>query len=113
MTFNGDGSSIILDLEDAFAARVGLPAGRSEGTYVFIQDLPPHGHVAVRYDTAHGLDLTIGEGEARLSVTLDIGYASEDGSSAAVYIGAVTEQSIPILLTDEGNETFLFQKSAG
>ena len=111
MTFNGDGSTVLLDLEEDFAARTGLPAGHSEGRYDFIEDLPPHGHVSVRYDTAHNLDITIGEGEARLFVSLDIGYASEDGSSATVYVGAVTEQAIPILLTDDGFETVLFQKA--
>ena len=111
MTFNGDGSTVVLDLEEDFAARTGLPAGHSEGTFDFIQALPPHGHVSVRYDTAHNLDIAIGEGEGRLFVTLDIGYASEDGSSATVYVGAVTEECVPILLTDKGFETFLFQKA--
>ena len=113
MTFNGDGSTIVLDLAEDFAARTGLPAGHSEGTFEFIQDLPPHGHVSVRYDTGHNLDITIGEGEGRIFVTLDIGYANEDGTSATVYVGAVTEQCIPILLTDKGYETFLFQKAGG
>ena len=111
LTFNGDKSSVVLDLEPGFAARTGLPEGHSEGKYDFIQDLPPHGHVSVRYDTAHNLDITIGEGEERIFVSLDIGYAAEDGSSASVYVGAVTEDSIPILLTDEGFETVLFRKT--
>ena len=42
MRFNGDGSTVVLDLEEDFAARTGLPAGYSEGTYDFIQALPPH-----------------------------------------------------------------------
>ena len=104
-------SSVVLDLEPGFAARTGLPEGHSEGKYDFIQDLPPHGHVSVRYDTAHNLDITIGEGEERIFVSLDIGYAAEDGSTASVYVGAVTEDSIPILLTDEGFETVLFRKT--
>lgn len=111
LTFNGDKSSVVLDLSPDFAARTGLPEGYSEGTYAFIQDLPPHGHVPVRYDTAHNLDITIGEGEERIFVSLEIGFAAEDGSTATVYIGAVTEESIPILLTDEGFETVLFQKT--
>ena len=110
MTFSGDGKTILLDLEPEFARRAGLPAGHSEGTYTFIQDLPPHGHVDVRYDTAHNLDITIGEGENVLFVSLEIGYASEDGSTAIVYNGAVTETCIPILLSEEVCETFLFQK---
>ena len=113
MRFNGDGSTVVLDLEEDFAARTGLPAGYSEGTYDFIQALPPHGHVSVRYDTAHNLDIAIGEGEGRLFVSLDIGYATEDGSSATVYVGAVTADSIPILLKNEGFVTVLFRKSEG
>ncbi len=111
MTFNGDERTVVLDLEPGFAARTGLPEGHSEGTYVFIQDLPPHGHVPVRYDTAHNLDITVGEGEMRIFVSLDIGFAADDGSTATVFIGAVTEEAIPILLTDEGYETVLFQKT--
>ena len=110
MTFNGDGKTIVLDLEPEFAKRAGLPEGHSEGTCTFIQDLPPYGHVDVRYDTAHNLDITIGEGEDVLFVSLEIGFASEDGSTAIVYNGAVTETSIPILLSEEDCETFLFQK---
>ena len=111
MTFNGDEHSVVLDLTPDFAARTGLPEGHSEGTYAFIQDLPPHGHVPVRYDTAHNLDITVGEGEKRIFVSLDIGITAEDGSAASVFIGAVTEESIPILLTDDGYETVLFQKT--
>ena len=111
MTFNGDERSVVLDMAPDFAARTGLPEGHSEGTYAFIQDLPPHGHVPVRYDTAHNLDITIGEGEERIFVSLDIGFPTEDGSAATVFIGAVTEESIPILLTDDGYETVLFQKT--
>ncbi len=110
MTFNGDGKTIVLDLESGFAGRTGLPAGHSEGTFAFVQDLPPYGHVDVRYDTAHDLDITVGEGEDRIFVTLEIGYISEDGSTAMVYIGAVTETCIPILLTEGTYENFLFQK---
>ena len=111
MRFNGDGRSVALDLESDFAARTGLPEGHSEAEYEFIQDLPPHGHVPVRYDTAHNMDITIGEGEGRILVSLDIGFASDDGAAATVFIGAVTEEAIPILLTDEGYETVLFQKT--
>ena len=111
MTFNGDQTTVILDLTPEFAARAGLPEGHSEGTYEFIQDLPPYGHVSVRYDTAHNLDITVGEGEDRVFVTLDIGYATEDGASATVFVGAVTEDSIPLLFRDEGFETLLFQRT--
>ena len=57
--------------------------------------------------------IAIGEGEGRLFVSLDIGYATEDGSSATVYVGAVTADSIPILLKNEGFVTVLFRKAEG
>jgi hypothetical protein len=113
MTFNGDGSTILLDLTPEFARRAGLPEGHSEGTYAFTQDLPPYGHVSVRYDTAHTLVITLGEGEERQETVLDIGYASEDGASATVYIGAVTDQRIPILFTEEKHETVMFSRTDG
>ena len=47
----------------------------------------------------------------RIFVSLDIGFAADDGFTATVFIGAVTEEAIPILLTDEGYETVLFQKT--
>jgi len=111
MTFNGDGSTVILELDGGFAARTGLPEGRSEGTYAFIEDLPPHGHVSVRYDTARDLDIYIGTGDDQVMITLDLGYASEDGSSASSYIGMVTETCIPILVSDGGFETIQFTRS--
>ena len=36
LTFNGDGQSVTLEVSDALAAASGLPAGRHEGTYVFL-----------------------------------------------------------------------------
>ena len=35
-TFNGDGQSIIIDIDEELAKESGLPAGKSEGTYVFL-----------------------------------------------------------------------------
>lgn len=113
MTFNGDDVTVILDLTEDFADRTGLPAGRSEATYDFIQDLPPHGRVSVRADTAHYMDVTVGEGDGRTVVCLPIGFASEDGSTYTVYIGAVTEDRIPIVLRGDVNETVLFQRQDG
>ena len=114
MTFNGDDKTIILDLTDEFAQRIGLPYAQCEGTYDFTQSLPPHGRVSVRADTAHNLDIYYNDGDQVSHVYLDIGYASEDGSTYTVYIGAVTETSIPIVLSDKGtHETFVFQRQDG
>ena len=113
MTFNGDGSTVILDLTEDFAGRTGLPTGHCEATYDFIQDLPPHGRVSVRADTAHSMEITVGTGEERTVVNLPIGFAAEDGATYSVYVGAVTEDRIPILLRGDVNETVLFQRQSG
>ena len=36
LTFNGDGHSVTLDLSDELSEAAGLPAGRQEGSYVFL-----------------------------------------------------------------------------
>ena len=113
MTFNGDGSTVILDLTEDFAGRTGFPTGHCEATYDFTQDLPPHGRVSVRADTAHSMEITVGTGEERTVVNLPIGFASEDGATYSVYVGAVTEDRIPILLRGDVNETVLFQRQSG
>ena len=110
MTFNGDGKSIVVDFAPALAERTGVPEGPQEGRYVFVQDLPPYGSVDVRYDTAHELELFLGPEDDPLYIRLELGYASEDGSTAAIYIGAVTEDTIPLLLKNDKWETVLFQK---
>ena len=113
MTFNGDERTVALDLEPGFAARTGLPEGHSEGTYVFIQDLPPHGHVPVRYDAAMVLRLTVGEGGAAPSVMIDVGRY-EDGQFYAG-VGCVTADRITFFVgktSDSGDrEPIEFLKS--
>ena len=58
MTFNGDGESITVCFEDAFAAEAGFPLGECEGTYVF-----KFQQKAYRYDKAEYLSIYIGEKE--------------------------------------------------
>ena len=74
MTFNGDGKSVVLDLDGDFAARLGLPAGEQTAAYAFCSGyLPPHGYVETRYDAAMELRLTVGEGEGAVTVMIDAG----------------------------------------
>ena len=56
LTFNGDGESVTMELSEDFAAATGLPAGRCEGTYVFLFQ-----HGSWRYDKAESFRLCAGE----------------------------------------------------
>ncbi|MBR6425982.1 MAG: hypothetical protein IKS29_08510 [Oscillospiraceae bacterium] len=60
LTFPGDGKTVQLDLGQELAALTGLPAGKSEGSYIFFANLPPH-HVDYRYDKADELQITVGD----------------------------------------------------
>ena len=79
MTFNGDGERVTIDFDEALAEWLGLPAGEQEATYQFFSgDLPPHGHVMVRYDAAMDFELTVGEGDDQKRVMIEVGKY-EDG----------------------------------
>jgi hypothetical protein len=110
LRFNGDGKTVTIDFDEYLAGLTGLPAGESTADYVFLSgDLPPHGSVEVRYDTAHELKLTVGE----QSVVLQIREPSEDGKTSYVSIGMVTPEHIPVMLSDgEGQVCFAFEKQA-
>ena len=56
LRFNGDGRSIAAEITDDFAAATGLPAGKSEGTYVFL-----FRNEEWRYDKAETFRIRIGE----------------------------------------------------
>lgn len=107
MRFYGDGEKISFCFDEYLAKLCGLPEGEQEGTYVFLSgDLPPHGSIPVRYDTAHELRITSGE----VSVVISLGFASENGKTASSYLGMVTPERIPLLFNDGGNLTILFEK---
>jgi len=79
MIFNGDGETVVIDFGEELAARLGLPTGEQEATYQFFSgDLPPHGHVMIRYDAAMDFELTVGEGDDEKRVMIEIGKY-EDG----------------------------------
>jgi len=80
MTFPGDGESVIIDFDTELSEYLGLPEGNQEAKYSFLSgDLPPHGHIPVRYDVAHMIRIITGEGDGIRSADIDIGeYA--DGS---------------------------------
>ena len=123
MTFFGDGERIVTDFDDELAKLTGLPAGEQEGTYAFLSgNLPPHGSIQVRYDTAHEMRITVGE----QSVVIDMGIAAEDGKNGQVGVDVVTPERIPMLfdtdrffnvtfLKDDGRsiEHFFFTESNG
>ena len=109
LTFNGDGTSVVLDLDDVLAGLTGLPEGESEGTYDFLSgDLPPQGSFPVRYDIAHEMRITVGGSSA----VIGIGIASADGSSAQAGWYTVTPDRIPLLFEQDGkNFTVTFSRS--
>ncbi|MBP0970495.1 MAG: hypothetical protein J5753_00510 [Oscillospiraceae bacterium] len=99
MRFNGDGTSLETDFDAELAALTGLPEGAQTGSYVFLSgDLPPHGSMPVRYDTAHEMQINVNE----ISVVIDMGIASEDGKTAQVGVDIVTPERIPMLFRQDG-----------
>ena len=74
MTFNGDGKTVRLDFDEDLAGRLGLPAGKQEAVYEFRSgNLPPHGYIPVRYDTAMTFWITLGDGGDALTVMVEVG----------------------------------------
>ncbi len=99
MRFNGDGIGIEIDFDRDLSELTGLPDGLQTGSYVFLSgDLPPNGSVPVRYDTAHEMQISIGD----QSAVIRMGIASEDGSTAHVGVNTVTPERIPMLFYKEG-----------
>ena len=98
LRFNGDGKTVTIDFDEELAKLTGLPAGETEGRYVFLSgDLPPHGSVEVRYDTAFELKLSAGE----TSVVVGLGEPSQDGKSWQTYLGMVTPEKIPLVVRSD------------
>lgn len=107
MIFNGDGESVTINYDEELSDLLGLPSGEQSGKYVFLSgELPPQGSIPVRYDVAHELRLTIGD----QSVTVDMGIAAADGSSAQVGVGTVTPERIPMLFYDGKSFDIVFNK---
>lgn len=108
MTFNGDGQTVEMDIDNELTELIGLSTGDFKGTYVFLSgDLPPVGSVDVRYDVAHELELRNGDENK----VVRVGIASEDGSTATVGTNMVTEERIPLLFDIDGkNVTIMFTK---
>ncbi len=105
--FGGDGETLRYDLDEELSGWIGLPAGEQEGTYVFLSgDLPPHGSMPVRYDTAHEIQITV-NGQ---SATIQLGIAAEDGRTASSGVGTVTTTRIPMLFHDNEFFSVVFRK---
>lgn len=108
LRFSGDGKTVTIDFDGELAGLTGLPAGETAGSYAFLSgDLPPHGSVPVRYDTAYELKLTAGE----TSVTVGLGEPSQDGKSRVASLGMVTPEKIPLAFRGDGETIFVvFEK---
>ena len=99
LVFNGDGKTLMFDFDEELAELAGLPSGEQTGTYVFLSgNLPPHGSIDIRYDVAHEWKISTGDAEA----TIELGLASQDGSSAQVGADVVTAARIPFLFQKDG-----------
>ena len=109
MRFNGDGKTVVIDFDSFLAGLTGLPEGEQNAEYVFLSgDLPPHGSMPVRYDTAHELQLSVGD----RTVVIDLAIASADGKTATGGTNTVTPELIPMLFSDDGGKfTVRFEKS--
>ena len=80
MTFNGDGKTVLLDLDGELARRLGLPEGEQAASYEFRSgDLAPHGYIPIRYAAAMTFWLTVGQGGDAVTVKIDAGKY-EDGN---------------------------------
>ncbi len=108
MTFNGDGETLVYDFDEELAELTGLPSGEHAGTYVFLSgDLPPHGSIDVRYDIAHEWKIET-DG---ISAVIRLGLAAQDGSTATVGVGIVTDTTIPFLFQKDGKSfNVIFEK---
>lgn len=106
MTFTGDGETVVIDFDAELAALTGLPEGKQEGSYVFFSgDLPPHGKMPVRYDTAFEIDITVGEAASEIQLGI-----LENGSAMSG-TNVVTPERIPFLFyADDGFRCILFEK---
>lgn len=106
LTFNGDGSTVVIDFDRTLAELTGLPEGKHEGTYVFMSgDLPPHGKMPVRYDTAFEMHIQVDGQWAEILAGIT------DGGSVTVGTNIVTPERIPFCFTtDEGDVGIVFVK---
>ena len=77
LTFNGDGQSVTLDVSDALAEGSGLPAGRHEGSYVFLFH-----NGSWRRDKAESFRITV-DGESYLFRN---GLGITDADTVAAYL---------------------------
>lgn len=91
LRFNGDGKSVVLELDAALAARSGLPAGTHEGSYVFLLY-----NGSYRYDKAEYFRIIL------------------DGTDYQFRnsIGTTDGDTVAFALAD-GSESFTFQKQPG
>lgn len=107
MRFFGDGKRIEIDFDSELARLTGLPEGKCEGTYDFLSgNLPPHGSMPVRYDTAHEMKIEAGGASA----VIKLGIAAADGKTSSSGVGTVTPERIPMVFSEDGVFTVMFEK---
>ena len=86
LEFNGDGRSIKVQINEEFAKLSGLPAGKSEGTYVFLFHNEEY-----RYDKAEYFRIMIGDQSYQFNNGFGktgenvIAFSTTDGNSQVVF----------------------------
>ena len=91
LTFNGDGKTVTMKLDDAFAARTGLPAGETTCQYVFLLS---NGGL-YRYDKAETLEF----------------YFDETGHRFRNALGTTGETVVAFYPKDDADTFVQFEKS--
>ncbi|MBP5464016.1 MAG: hypothetical protein J6Y13_02435 [Treponema sp.] len=112
MTFNGDGTSVVIDFDAALAKAVGLSAGKQDMRYEFLSgDLAPHGKIPVRYDVAMYLSMYAKEGSSNRRDAIAVGVVGENGSKSTG-TGCTTADRITFIDVDlDGKPGVNFVKS--
>ena len=88
--FNGDGSSIKINIDEALSEATGLPLGESDGTYVFLLS-----NGMYRYDLAEYMRITVGDTTVKLSNAH----------------GQTDENAIVLLVSIDNSNIIKFEKS--
>ena len=111
MTFNGDGETVLLDFDGDLAGWLGLPAGERAAAYEFRSgDLPPHGYVPVRYDTAMTFWITVGEGSGAVTVMVRVGEVVDGQFRTGTNCTAADRITFMVDKPDGGREPVDFLK---
>ena len=102
--FNGDGKTIIVNMDKGLAELFELEEGTYEGSYIFLSgELPPHKSEPIRYDVAHELEIDLNINGEIYSKVFNCGLVNEDSKTATVGTNVISEDRIPLLFEADSN----------